>query len=181
MFYIDDFILDSPYYIFIKDSSSSGVASTIKKLNLNCHEITHKEEQKDEYANDIFYATLQEDWVHILDSYSYHLWHNTKLRDHLLAIGKTVEELFFGSAGDADHSFDFTYFKGGELVRKYVVEDPTYQKGIVTVNIGKPLDGEAEALLQEDERDKVLEMARLFGIKLRHQRDEIICYRSASL
>lgn len=180
MFYIDDFILDSPFYIFIRDSNSVGVAGIIDILDLKCQQITQEEEQADEYGNNIFYTTTQDEWVHIMDSYSYNLWHMSILRDRLHELGRNVDALFWGSVGDSDHSFDFIYYKNGKLVRKYIVEDPTYQKGIVTENIGSPLEGESNALLQEDERDKVLEIAKLLGIKLKHKKENIICFRCNS-
>src|SRR5262249_33388438 len=74
----------------------------------------------------------------------YTLWHMRSTRPTLQALGRSCD-VFACSIGDCDHSFDFVYYRGGRLVRQYVVEDPDFRGGRVVENTGEPLPGEAAA------------------------------------
>jgi hypothetical protein len=85
-------------------------------------------------------------------------------------------DVFACSVGDSDHSYDFVYYHGGRLRRKYVVEDPHWHGGSVAEDYGLPLPGESEANQVPDELTRVLFLASLLGIDLQHEGKSVRIY-----
>ncbi len=63
------------------------------------------------------------------------------------------------------------------LTRKYIVQDPDYNGGFVIENVGREINGEVDALNKTDERDKVLEVAELVGVRFKHRKEAVKCFR----
>jgi hypothetical protein len=85
-------------------------------------------------------------------------------------LGKRFD-LFFCMVGDSDHSFGFSYYKNGELVRKFAVIDPIYQKPEIIEDSGKPIHLEEQSLKHSDEFLRVLSLAESIGVNLRSSAD----------
>jgi hypothetical protein len=83
--------------------------------------------------------------------------------------------VFACSVGDSDHSFDFVYYRGGRLVRRYVVEDH-FRGAHVVEDFGEPLPGEVAAFKESDELGKVMAVAASLGIKTDYTDSDLRVY-----
>src|SRR4029079_5465413 len=97
-------------------------------------------------------------WTLLADDWYYTLWH---LKSTQLAIASLAarHDVFACSVGECDHSFDFIYYKNGQLIRKYVVVYPSFTRREVVEDFGDPLPGETAALQHECELHVVLTIA----------------------
>ena len=119
-------------------------------------------------------------WVLIADDWHYTLWHMSSTRPTLAVFAEHCD-VFAGSAGDCDHSFDFLYYKDFHLIRKYVVDDPDFKGGRLVENVGEPLPGESAAFKQSDELKIVLEIAASLGIKTDYTERDLRVYAPLEL
>jgi hypothetical protein len=85
-------------------------------------------------------------------------------------------DVFACSVGDCDRSFDFVYYRGSRLVRKYVVADPDFRGGVVVEDVGRPLPGEWAAFRQAGELSIVLGIAASLGIKTDYTERDVRVY-----
>ena len=115
------------------------------------------------------------DWIHILDDFLFTLWHTRAVHESIPVLGQE-HEVFTFSVGDADDSFDFAYYRGGRLIRKFVVVDDDYRGGVVTEDVGTPLPVEAEAMSEDENLSKVHKIAQSLGIDLRHRLEGVRVY-----
>lgn len=113
--------------------------------------------------------------MHVADDWLYTLWHLATVNAAIPSLAKN-HDVFTCSVGDADNSFDFEYFHDGNSVRKYVVEDSEYRRGLVVEDFGSPLPSEAEAMNQPDPLIAVLEIAHSLGINTLHDPTLIRAY-----
>jgi hypothetical protein len=154
----------SPHLVFIKYGNSFSDEELLSLLGLK----SHIPMSNDEDAISSLYLTDSNGWINIIDDWLYSLWYSSEFRTNVELLAKKYE-VFWCSIGEADDSYDFSYYKNGLLQRKYVVEDPDYTKGHVTESIGQPLTAEAEALTKKDNLDKVLLIAKSIGINTDYQ------------
>jgi hypothetical protein len=84
------------------------------------------------------------EWTHIADDFRYTLWHSPQTTDVITELSQHYD-VFRCSIGDIDDSFEFAYYRDGDLIRKFVFEHNVF-KGtkIVTEDIGAKLLGEPE-------------------------------------
>ena len=82
-------------------------------------------------------------------------------------------EIFACSIGDSDDSFDIRLYKNGKMVREVVVEDTKYNGGQISVNRGRPLEGERESLKLQGITQRVIAIATHMGINTNHKLEEI--------
>lgn len=169
----------SPYYIFIKTHNQLTAEKLLQKLDLQLYTLINDPIARQKIigfsTNPHFFTYQGNQWFHIMDSMLYSLWHEKQLVARLEQLANDYD-LFYGSVGDTDESFEFVYYENGSLKRAYTVEDPEYKGGRVTRNIGSPFDVESIALSQNDELDTILMIAASLGITVQHQYNEVDVY-----
>jgi hypothetical protein len=167
----------SPFMIFIKGAAKLADSELLSLLNLNEYnrvEISNENQSGKDSIGYMFIANSDE-WVCIMDDWNYALWCNEENREKLLDASNEYD-IFYCSVGDSDDSYDFAYFKTGEVIREYVVEDPSFKGGKVVKDIGIPLPIESQALLHKENSEKVITIAKSFGIKFHLPKDEVRIY-----
>jgi hypothetical protein len=113
-------------------------------------------------------------WTMIADDFAYSLWNSPVTRPAIAEIAQRCD-VFTCSVGEADHSFDFDYFKDGQLVRRCFLPDPDF-KDLIKGNFGPPLPAEPQAFKQKSEIDIILDIASSLGIKTDYTREELRLY-----
>ncbi len=179
----------APYFIFIKGINEKNDAEVLELLELGEGKLLNPDvtidiKQVDEESS--AYLFRNENWIHIIDSWYYSLWHSQMLSDRIEELGKKLE-IFTCSFGDVDESFDFRYFKGGKKVREYIVDSPNWNNQVVRVDFGEPLQAELIILNKRDEVSKddeirnILQIAESLGIQLPKSAEGIKCYQLEGL
>jgi len=112
------------------------------------------------------YVVDDGEWLTIVDS-CYELFHDFRNREKLEKLSYKYD-VFYGTSGDIDESFDYTYYKDGVLRRKYEVSQANFRDLVVEKDIGIFLEGEKEMLLEKEAEKKVIHVARIAGISLKY-------------
>jgi hypothetical protein len=162
--------LHAPYFIFVGCAGEYPDADLLRHFGLS-YQPAASTERRDRYA------ILADDglWTLLADDLYHTLWHMASTRPAIAALSKRFD-IFACSVGDCDRSFDFVYYQGGRLVREYVVRDPDFRGGVVVVNRGEPLLGEAAAFEETDEMRIVLRIADSLGIRTDYAENELRVY-----
>lgn len=163
--------LHSPYFIFVRDEGNLSDADLLRLFGLAAYRPTRTPEHFGRHA----VLANEGPWTMIADDWCYTLWHLRSTRPTLEELGRSYD-LFAGSVGECDHSFDFVYYSGGRLARRYVVEDPEFRGGSVVEDAGAPLPGESAAFKEKDELNIVLGVAASLGIRTEYAAHEIRVY-----
>jgi hypothetical protein len=163
--------LHAPYFIFVRGEGQYSDADLLRLLGLSAYRPTRTPPRRRRYA------ILADDgpWTMIADDWHYTLWHMPSTRPALQELGRSCD-VFAASVGDCDHSFDFVFYRGGHLVRRYVVADPDFRGGSVVEDTGTPLPGESAAFREEDELRIVLGVAASLGIRTDYEVRDIRVY-----
>ena len=169
--YLDGNTFFSPFYMFIKDNHQLEDEELLEQLGLTNYQLLQDATE----SRKCLYITEDNNWKHLMDDWSYTLWHNKDIRNRLRELSQRFD-VFYCSIGDYDESFDFVYCQQGMEKRKYVVEDPFYNGGEVTENIGQALKAEEIALEEEEAVDKVLCLAVSLGVNIHHNLETTRCY-----
>jgi hypothetical protein len=169
-----DFIrgtLHAPHYIFVRDAGGHSDAHLLLLFGLTGYRATQSPRRPGRFAllaGDGAWTMLADDWL-------YTLWSRPTTDQAIHQLGQT-HDVFACSVGDSDHSFDFVYYRGGRVVRRYVVVDPDYRGGRVVVNTGEPIPGEAAAFRERDEWRIVIAIVAALGIRSNYTAEEIRAY-----
>jgi hypothetical protein len=163
--------LHSPYFIFVRAGDRWSDAHLLNHFGLSGYRPTQSLKHFSRYA--VFADDGQ--WTMIADDRFYTLWHMPSTRPSLEALGMSYD-VFACSVGDCDQSFDFVYYSGGRLIRRYVVADPDFSGGSVVENTGSPLPGETTALRETNELKQVLGIAASLGIRIDYTQRDIRVY-----
>jgi len=162
--------IHAPYFIFIDGGTIYGDEEVMALLGIEGFSpASHLEA-----PNHFLHITDDGRWLHIVDDWLYTQWHSKTIRDRIAKLA-SKHDIFTCSVGDADYSFDFDFYQGGFLVRRYVVEDPNYDGRSVSEDFGQPLPGEAAAFEHADLAMRVLDVARSVGVTIDHSPE---CIRS---
>lgn len=163
--------LHAPYFIFVRGEGKYSDSDLLRLFGLSSYRPTKLPRRLGRYA------ILAGDgpWTMIADDWYYTLWHMPSTRPALQELGRSCD-VFAGSVGECDHSWDFVYYSGGHLVRRYVVADPDFRGGSVAENTGTPLCGETAAFAEEDELRIVLAVAASLGIRTDYTPQDIRLY-----
>jgi hypothetical protein len=156
--------INAPYFIFIDGGTIYGDEEVMALLGIE----GFSPSAHLEFPNHFLHITDDGRWLHIADDWLYTQWHSKTIRDRIAKLA-SKHDIFTCSVGDADYSFDFDFYQGGILVRRYVVEDPNYNGGSVTEDFGEPLPGEAAAFEHADLAMRVLDVARSVGVSIDHR------------
>lgn len=167
----------SPFLIFIKGATALPDKELLKLIHLDKYETVNKanENQIAKNSKGYLFVAKNNGWVYIMDDWSYSLWYDKEVRENLRSLSRRFE-VFYCSVGDIDDSHDFAYFKNGQVIREYVVEDPFLKGGVVVKDVGTPFPIEKEAFLQKDIYEKVITVAKSLGIAFNLQQDEVRIY-----
>ncbi len=163
----------SPYRIFIKSGSELTDDEILNHLGIKDYKL---ETEKPDWKSRYLFLSENDGWVHLMDDWSYSLWHNKTIRNNIQSLSQRFE-IFTCSIGDIDNSFDFTYLKNGEIIRQYIAEDPNFKKLVIVKNIGKPFPIETEALKLKDTAKKVTMIAKHLGLNLNYTKDQMRVYK----
>lgn len=163
--------LMAPYYIFVRARNRTPDAEFLRMLGLSDYRPTPTIPPCSPHA------CLADDgtWTMIADDWTYTVWHMPSTRPTLRALAQTCD-VFACSVGDCDESFDFDYYEGGSLVRRYRVYDPDFKGGRLIEDDGAPLPGEAAAFMATNNLRIVLEIADSLGIRTDYRPEEIRRY-----
>lgn len=172
----------SPFLIFIKGATKLADSELLSLLNLNEYYMVESssENQGDKNLTGYLFIANSDEWVCIMDDWSYALWCNKEIRKRLLAVSNEYD-VFYCSVGDIDDSYDFAYFKSGEVIREYIVEDHSFKRGVVVKDFGVPFPVESEAFLHKEIYEKVITIAKSLGIKFHLQKDEVRVFHKSIL
>jgi hypothetical protein len=153
--------LHSAFFIFVRHPHPYSDAELLTRFNLGSYR------RASGVAPLSRLAVISDDgaWTMLADDMHYTLWHMGTTRPAIEAIAKQ-HDVFACTEGDSDRSFDFMYFKNGQLVREYAVSSPLYSDRVVDLDFGVPLPGES-ALLSKDGHNIGLDLAGTLGIKTR--------------
>jgi hypothetical protein len=167
--------LHAPYFIFVRGEGIYSDADLLHLFGLSAYRSTSHPAKSPRRLER--HAILADDglWTMIADDWYYTLWHMPSTRPALQTLGQSCD-VFACSVGDCDHSFDFVYYRGGRLVRRYVVEDPDFRGGHVVENTGEPLPGEVAAFGGSDEMGIVLGIASSLGIRTDYAEGDLRVY-----
>jgi hypothetical protein len=163
--------LHAPFFIFIRCVGAYSDAELLRRFGL----AGYKRVPVPPDSGPHVCLTEDSQWTHIADDWCYTLWHDPCTRDTIAEMAKE-HDVFAGSVGDCDHSWEFVYYRQGRLLRKHVVEDPHFRGGIVVEEIGIPLEGEAGAMKRSHELESLLAIATSLGIDVLHSTKEIRVY-----
>ncbi|MEO0479418.1 MAG: hypothetical protein AAF196_08055 [Planctomycetota bacterium] len=134
--------------------------------------------------HDSIYVCSDSSWVHLIDDLSYTTDGLIELRSRLDELGKRFD-VFYGSLGDWDRSYDFTVHRSGKIVRREDVDDPRSDTGrsgpgyvglYVHESIGDLLRPEQalmqaveEGRVEDPDQDRLLAIASYLGVDLNHR------------
>jgi hypothetical protein len=166
--------ISAPYFIFLRCAGECADDEILRMLDID----GHKRNASPTSGQSHLYLTEDKVWTHVADDWYCSLWHSRRIRPAMARVA-TRFDVFACSVGDTDQSYDFIYYRNAQLVRKYVVEDPHWRGGKVVEDYGAPLPGENEAHKVHDELHRVLFIASLLGVDLRHKLDSIRIYTKA--
>jgi hypothetical protein len=87
-------------------------------------------------------VTLAEvgDWTVVADGLSYSLWNRVETHERVPAL---ASEVFVAFTADCWDTFEFRYYRDGQLVRQYTADAETGKPDRVLKSVGEPLPGEA--------------------------------------
>lgn len=165
--------LKSPFFIFVKDDGRLDDLEVLRRFGLE----KYRRLQTVPPRRRAVIADSGE-WKLLADDCGYTLWFMDSTRP---TIGKIAEQfdVFACSVGDTDESFDFIYYVGGLLVRKYTVTAPHFDGGSVVEDVGEPLSEESNLLGSgQDKLTIVLGIADSLGINVQFEEADFRIYGS---
>jgi len=173
---------NSGFFTFVKDYGEISDKELLKRLNVLHYQILPAEKGKNffEYDCPKLYLTEDNEWTHIIDDYAYsfmkHLWIHRE-QEIILNLAKDFE-IFQCSINEMDEGFGFSYYNGGRLQRQYIVRNrkSSFTETYVDKNFGDPFFNEEIALKKNGQKNKVLSVAELLGIKINHNLKDIRSY-----
>ncbi|QWG09925.1 hypothetical protein [Flammeovirga kamogawensis] len=156
----------APYYIFIR-CNKSQIDSIFERLELNkWTKLKQINSDKDiALTHKLFYSIWENGWLQIFDDWAYSLWYDSDFKSLLTELCKEFE-IYYCSVGDIDSSYEFSYYKHGELSREYILDDSISGKEFIEKSYGQQLPFEDELNLINDEHDKILFIASKLGINV---------------
>ena len=132
-----------------------------------------------EYPKHWVCITNDSQWTQVLDDHNDQLLYRKTTQPGIEELAKH-HDVFAGFVGDVDRSYEFVYYRGGDIARKVVVESPTYSDRVTTESIGDPLPGETIVTRdtgKHNETNIILSLAASLGINVTHKRENIRVYQ----
>lgn len=103
-------------------------------------------------------------WTHIADNFGYTHWHSRAFRVAVSELS-AKHNVFSFSVGDSDMSFHLELSRGGQIVRRFVWDDPDCSGGRLREQFGPPLDCEGTIHCGKDASDGLWRVASSLGIE----------------
>ncbi len=147
-------VLHSPYFICLKCAGEYSDADLLSKFSLQNYQRKPSRPKLGAYAM----VCENRKWTVLADDWYYTLWHMKSTRPALREMAQ-FHDAFAFSIGDCDQSFDFVYYRNGNLRRHYEVVDPDFKGGSVKSNFGEPLETEAVAFTHDDDLKRLVFIA----------------------
>lgn len=166
---ISDRWLVGGYHIYVECGEGYSDAELMERLGISGYSpAPSKDSPKQPDHRDLFVQIANDGrWAQTADDGYYTLWHSKYLRDRIAALA-ALHNIFTCSFGDADNCFDFEYYEGSRLRRRYVFMVPPYEtvddNGSVAVDYGTALPGEEKLLEEVGMYEKIEGIAGALGI-----------------
>ncbi len=160
--------LHSPYFTFIKDAGRIGDTKLLRILEIDDYKPT--EDINDSHHH--LYIVRDGEWTHIVDDWSYTLWHSQLFLINIRKLASNYDVFSF-MVGDSDFSFEIEYHRGGRLERHYVFDQPQFGNGEVRDDIGKKFEIESEIKLGEEPQNYLWRIANTLKISSNYSQKEI--------
>ena len=166
----------SPYYVFVRCNGHYCDRDLLEALGAADY-VFDATPSHDRHC--VFVADEGE-WVHLAEGLSFWLCPGPDTPPGVSALA-SKHELFTFAVGDADSSYSFEYYREGQLVRRLVVEDPSYRGGVVIEDKGDALPGEPTHPVTDLNGlvESMLRVARGVGISIHHKAGSIRAYTRA--
>lgn len=167
----------SPFYIIVKDYGKLEISAIFKLLKIDrySHKIQENKIETGSNSLDVLFVIRRGDWIQIMDNWGYKLWHDKQIRNDIEQLSKNFE-LFQFSMGDIDYDYDFSYYKNGELIRKFAIEVRSTKNITIKEDFGTPLICEPESNKFKEPFEIVIPIAKALGIPFNHKLEEIEVY-----
>lgn len=159
------------FCIYVECGESYSDAELMKHLGICRYSTLPPEDSPDQPGdNDLFVQTASDGrWVHISDDDYYTLYNekyaSRNLRDRIVKLARS-HNIFVRVLGDADDSFEFEYYEGSTLQRRYKFIDTTWKpEDCVAIDFGETLPGEEELSEEVNMFEKVKRIEDALGIE----------------
>jgi len=167
----------SPFYIIVKDYGRLDFSELFQLLKIErySHRIRENKIKIGKNSSDVLFVIRRGDWIQIMDNWGYKLWHDKKIRKDIEQLSKSYE-IFHFSMGDIDYDYDFSYYKNGELIRKFSIEKRSSKNMVVIEDFGTPFQNEPKTNKFEEPFEIVIPIAKSLGITFEHNLKDIEVY-----
>lgn len=144
--------LHSPFFIYFRRDPQLSDEQILAHFGLGRYERVSLLPKTATYA----VITDAGDWTLLADDWLYRLWHMPTTRNAIESLGQK-RDVFAWSVGDCDESFEYMFYRGGELVRQLTVDSPNYSDQVVRRDFGDklPLESELHDLPIEHKIDRL--------------------------
>lgn len=169
--------LQAPFYLIIKDYKELEIQELFESLNIERYSYQIKEDKEKVGLNswDVLYVIRRGNWIQLMDNWGYTLWHDKRIHQDIEKLSKSYE-IFQFSFSDAYYDYDFTYFKNGELMRRFSIVANTPKEEVIKVDFGIPLKGESGKHKYKEPIKKIIPIVKSLGITFDHNIDDIEIY-----
>lgn len=131
--------LHAPFFIYFHREPQLSDEQILDHFGLQAYQSAVKLPPSSTYA----VITDTDDWTLLADDWLYGLWHMPSTRNAIQLLAKTRDVLAW-SIGDCDQSFEYTFYRNGELARQYTVDSPHFDDQVVRIDFGDRLPFESE-------------------------------------
>lgn len=104
------------------------------------------------------------DWTVVADDLSYSLWNRVETHERMPALAAAVGEVFVAFTADCWSTFEFRYYRDGQLVRQYTADAESGKPDLILKSVGEPLPGEAATPEFSDGWASLYRVATALGI-----------------
>ncbi|MFO0849918.1 MAG: hypothetical protein U0871_15390 [Gemmataceae bacterium] len=104
------------------------------------------------------------DWTVVADGLSYSLWNRVETHECVPALAAAVGEVFVAFTADCWGTFEFRYYRDGQLVRQYTADAESGKPDRILKSVGEPLPGEAATPELSDGWTGLYRVAAALGI-----------------
>ena len=160
------------FCIYVECSEEYSDAELMKHLGISGYNTLFTEDSPHQPSGRDRFVQIANDgrWVHVSDDRYYTLlndeyYGSRQLRDRIVTFAR-LHNIFVRQLGDADGSFEFEYYEGSKLRRRYEFIDPRWKpEDCVAIDFGETLPGEEDLSEEVDMFEKVTRIEDALGIE----------------